>query len=368
MLKKLTSIVPPENTEGQLWRDAKSLINQGAITPFISHRLATDIFGGEALVATSWAADEQINSPLSESENRSLARVAHYYSVQTDDRRAVKEYLLDSLKGYLLAMAQAQDPEGVAELAPKQNDLTFSAIAHQLGYPQVVDVNRDPLRLLAEMPLPIYITTCYHDFLEVALSTTGRKTPVSEIFYWNDTLYHIPSIWDREAGYQPTPERPLVYHLYGIDAYPESLVVSEDDYFDCFERLTTLPYLVNSSNNNSSNANPQNNKGALPAPIKIAIAGRSLLLLGYAIDDWDFRVLFRGLIQSVRAARVGNSNVAKSISIQLVPQPSTDSQEAQRQERIQAYLKSFFKQSKFDVYWGTLDECVNELWAIYQGS
>ena len=128
-----------------------------------------------------------------------------------------------------------------------------------------------------------------------------------------------------------------------------------------------LPYLVNSSNNNSSDANPQNNKGALPAPIKIAVAGRSLLLLGYNIYDWDFRVLFRGLIQSTRDARVGNTNIPRSISIQLPPQTSTIDEEKLRQRRVQDYLRSFFKLSKFDVYWGTLEQCVDELWKIYQG-
>ena len=34
------------------------------------------------------------------------------------------------------------------------------------------------------MPLPIYITTSHHQFLETALAQTQNKKPVSEIFYW----------------------------------------------------------------------------------------------------------------------------------------------------------------------------------------
>ncbi len=155
MLKKFSPTVRPEASEGQLWGDAKTLITNGAITPFISNSLAADIFGGEAMIAKSWAADDNINSPLTDSDNRNLARVAQYFSVQIDNRRDAKKYYLDSLTHYLFAMAQDSDPEGVEELSKKSKTLPFSAIAHQLGYPKVSDVNHNPLRLLAELPLPI---------------------------------------------------------------------------------------------------------------------------------------------------------------------------------------------------------------------
>ncbi len=377
MLKKIGIFNRPKENEGQLWADARQLLESGAITPFLSNKPAWDIFrneanpDGEVNIAASWSSDDAVKSPLTELDNRNLARVTQYYSIAKNDRREAKRYYLDSLKSYLLSLA-ADDPtadhdliEDMLQKVAHDDTLTFSRLAFELGYPRYMDIQRHALRLLAELPLPIYITTSPHDFLEVALTQTGNKQPVSEIFYWDDTLYHIPSIWESEPAYQPTAQRPLVYHLYGSDKYPESLVLTEDDYLDCLGRLTMLRYLVNSSNNNSSSQNLLNHKGALPAPVKIAIGGRSLLLLGYNITDWDFRVLFRGLIQANREARIGNSNIPKSISIQLTPQLAADKHE--QQKRIQDYLKTFFAQAKFDIYWGDLDQCVYDLWMSYRG-
>lgn len=47
--------------------------------------------------------------------------------------------------------------------------------------------------LLAEMPLPVYLTTCQHGFLEVELANTYSKNPVPEIFYWDDSIVQIAS-------------------------------------------------------------------------------------------------------------------------------------------------------------------------------
>lgn len=285
-----------ESTGVQLWTNTKDLLDTGAVTPFLSNSIATSIFGGEASIAASWAMDEEINSPFSDTENRDLARVTQYYSVRKNDRTEAKRSYLNALKAFLLGKAledKQVDDDLIQELAQQSRTTTFSQLAHELGYPRYRTPEHNPLRLIAEFPLPIYITTSYHDFLEVALAQTGYKQPVTELFYWDDTLHHIPSIWDREKDYVPSSERPLVYHLYGIDRYPESLILTEDDYLDCLARLTMLRHVVTV---------PENIRG-IPAPVKIAISGRSLLMLGYGIYDWDFRVLFRGLIQATRDTR-----------------------------------------------------------------
>ena len=41
------------------------------------------------------------------------------------------------------------------------SDLGFSDVALRLGYPQYENALDDPLRLLAELPLPIYLTTSF---------------------------------------------------------------------------------------------------------------------------------------------------------------------------------------------------------------
>ena len=93
----------------------------------------------------------------------------------------------------------------------------FSEIAHDLGYPRFERAEANPFRLLAEMPMPIYITTSHHKFLEYALTQTQNKKPVSEIFYWGDHLESIKSKFDENPDWEPTVQEPLVYHLYGLD-------------------------------------------------------------------------------------------------------------------------------------------------------
>ncbi len=351
-LKKLERRTRPNNALAS----AAGLVESGGVTPILGNSVAASIFGGVANIAEAWAGDDEIRSPLPEVYNRDLARVAQYYSVHKKDRLSAKEHYLDTLKGFLLAMelgrAEKADDEDAVEQVEELNEqadkLSFSEIAHRLGYPRVKDVRRDPLRRLAELPLPVYITTSHHDFLEVALAETRRKQPESEIFYWDESLSHIESVFERDSEYKPCAERPLVYHLFGIDKHPQSLVLTEDDHLDCLARLTMEPHAVHL---------PHDVRG-IPAAVKMAVSGRSLLLLGYDVYDWDFRVLFRGLIESTRDSRDGR-RIPRSVSMQLEP-------ETGERQRIKEYLETYFDQARFDVFWGTFDECVSKLWLSYR--
>ena len=71
-----------------------------------------------------------------------------------------------------------------------------------------------------------------------------------------------------EAFGQPSKEQPLVYHLHGFDQYPESLVLTEDDY---------LEFLVAISSDKGRNTDP------VPKPVREALVESSLLLLGHSL-------------------------------------------------------------------------------------
>src|SRR5262249_39822794 len=94
------------------------------------------------------------------------------------------------------------------------------------GYPHFDDVPDHPLLLLANLDLPIYLTTSYYTVLEAALTRTGKRSR-TEFCRWHQRLESLPSGY--EGDFQPTRQEPLVYHLYGLDTYPESLVLTEDD-------------------------------------------------------------------------------------------------------------------------------------------
>ena len=341
------------------WGNTKNLLTRGAITPFVSNFLTTRIFGVDPTeLARIWAEDEDEGllaapSPLAEMHNQRLQRVAQYYSVRANAPSA-KSYYLNTLKGFLLGQAEDDadvDPDDYEEVEAQADTLDFSEMAYRLGYPKFADPRDNPLRLLAELPLPLYITTSHHNFLEVALNRANPpRQPVSEIFYWDDTLHHIPSIYDSQPDYQPSVERPLVYHLYGLDKYPESLVLTEDDYLDFLVRVS------------SPEVHRPDQKHSIPERVKYALAGTPLLLLGYEIYEWEFRILFRGIIRAMNDSRANNNNVAEGFSIQIEP-----GQDHKDPIQVKEYLNKYFEQSRFKVYWDDVTHCTRELYEIWQG-
>jgi hypothetical protein len=160
--------------------------------------------------------------------------------------------------------------------------------------------------VLADLKLPIYITTNYDYFMEEALESRGRE-PVTEICLWNEPLYHyikeagICSVFDKgskddeeneqentiypryspnKKPYKPTVTEPLVYHLHGIVEEPRSMVLTERDYIDF-----------------AINLNKNDEKMTLPPTIRTALAKTSLLFVGYRLEDITFRVIFQGVIR-----------------------------------------------------------------------
>jgi hypothetical protein len=192
----------------------------------------------------------------------------------------------------------------------------------------------EPHGVLADLPLPVYMTTNYDDFMVQALKSRNRD-PKRELCCWNELVKDQSSIFASESGFDPTPANPVVFHLHGHNEVPESLVLTEDDYLD---------FLVNISRDRS----------LLPHQIERVLAGTSLLFIGYRLADWTFRVLFRGLITSTEPSlrRV-------SVTVQLPPVPTGDSESMQR--RVQKYLDEYFNRIDMRVYWGTAREFAAEL-------
>ena len=140
-------------------------------------------------------------------------------------------------------------------------------------------------RSIAELPLPVYLTTNYDDFMIRALRHRGRE-PTREICRWNRSPALAAERVVLDPLAEPTPERPVVFHLHGYLDLAESLVLSEDDYLD---------FLVSVSRDES----------LLPHQIRRALAGTSLFFVGYALADWDFRVIHRGLVMAAEQSIFG---------------------------------------------------------------
>jgi hypothetical protein len=285
------------------WKLLLQRIADGNCTPLLGPEMCAGILPTRSETAQSWAREHDY--PLA--DNQDSARVAQYLAVQYDP------------------------------LFPKEE------IQKQLENTAAPDFDKDgqPHTALAALQLPIYLTTNCDDFMVQSLKH-HKKDPRREIYRWNEQLRNTqPSLL--ETGYEPTPANPLVYHLHGHYEAPESLVLTEDDYLD---------FLIN-----VSSAEFQ-----LPPRIQRALAGASLLFVGYNPTDWDFRVLFRGLVTATESS-------LRRISVTVQCPPVPGGTPAAAQEKVQKYLDAYFDkpETRMRVYWGTVEQFITELNQRWQG-
>jgi hypothetical protein len=282
------------------WENLLQRIKEKECTPFIGAGACAKTLPLGSEIARQWA--KEYEYPLTDSGN--LAQVAQFLAV-------------------------SKDP-----IFPKQ------IIRRQFREIDPPDCSAadEPHGVLADLNLPIYITTNYDSFMFHALKNRGKE-PQREFCQWNDLVGLIePSVLD--SGFNPTSATPLVYHLHGHYEVPQSMVLTEDDY---------LAFLVRLSKDEDDRL--------LPADIRIALATTSLLFVGYSLADWSFRVLFRGLIGSM-----GGTLGATSIAVQLDP-PAADPSE-QGRVRARRYLDQYFEKIqtiKVRIYWGDVREFAQKL-------
>jgi hypothetical protein len=293
-----------------------------------------------------WAS--KIGYPLTETAD--LARVAQYNSVISADTRQEKRRFLEFLKGSLLDLAEQFDPS-VLEVAPRlrrehqSTDLSFADLVTELDYPRYED-RPDPLRVLARFRLPIYLTTSYYDFIERALKAEGATEVRTQFCLWNMSEDSVAPEHRPDDSYVPTAERPLVYHLFGLEQYPQSLVLSEDDYLDFVLALAR---------------DFDTSKRLIPLAVRRQLEECSLLLMGFRLTDWEFRVLFRGLINLLHGS-YRRTEKLYSVAIQLDPryQEPVKDVDAARQ-----YLEAYFGKSQFQVVWTTTEKFIGSLWSYW---
>ena len=281
-------------------------------------------------------------------ETRNLSRVAHYHQVKSGNSELAKKDYIDFLKSYLLDMSYDEEDcrELVDQLTPDMQTLRFSEIVRQLKYPRFPADIEDPLSQLARLPFPIYITTSYFDFLERALIKAGNKRPRTEIVHWNDLkptraseIRAEPAFEEPTDPNEPSVAEPVVYHLFGLEEDPRSLVMSEDDF---------LKFLITAVSDNSK-LHP-----VVPLRLQQALAQSYLLLLGYQLKDWDFRILFRFLLNY-------RPDTTDSTGIFIQVQPKSDS------PNLLEYLSKYFGIERFDVSWKTPEQFIQSLWLAQKG-
>lgn len=278
--------------DDKAWVRTVYFIDKGTCTPFVGAGASADKLPLAGDLAASLA--HEYNFPFD--DDRDLARVTQFAAIHEEDRQYVKQRVVDNM------FAGVQSPD-------------FRA-------------HDEPYALLADLKLPIYITTNYDDFMYEALADRGRA-PLRAICPWytedRSEIRQATALFREKTGFNPDSTRPIVYHLHGHRSVPESLVLTEDDYIDFLVRMSGDP-------------------GLLPPVIQSSLTSKMLLFVGYSLADWTFRVIFRGLL-STRPPLASRSHV----SVQLPPPAHGPGDE--RPLRIQEYLDSYFKQQHIWICW-----------------
>jgi hypothetical protein len=306
------------------WPGLQRSILRGPCTPILGPGLNEQVLGSSREIAQRWA--EMYHFPMAPHDKEDLPHVAQFLAVNQGQRFPHDE-LVESMRQEILGRYENQLRNG-ARHAP------LDELIKMVGKRRRESDPAEPNRVLAELPFSIYITTNVDSLLEEALADAGKQ-PQSEICPWNDYIELLPSVYKDEPNYRPDTQRPLVYHLFGKLSEPDSLVLTEDDYFDHLIRATS-------------------NKELIPKPVRRALTDAALLFLGFHLDDWNFRVLFRSIMsQAGGARRLNYAHVAAQI----------DPEEGRILEPKGArqYLEKYFQPAHISIYWGTTEDFMREL-------
>lgn len=313
----------------QIFRDEKALNEQISETAEFNDE---DLTIDEQLTK-EWATE--INYPMADDHN--LARVAQYYQVEQKESLLAKTKYLKFLTNYLLDINMEEEgyQDVVQEL--RTQEACFSDIVRELDFPRFPSGMEDPLRVLAKLPLKIYVTTSYYNFIERALEAEGKK-PRTQVCFWSGGKMSARTEHAPDPLYEPTDTEPAVYHLFGLEDYPQTLVLSEDDYMN---------FLISVVEDNNTQ-NP-----VVPLRLREGLAESRLLLLGYHTKDWDFRVLFRFILK-YRSA----DSAPRGMLIQLKP----GAKQMGDKEKSIKYLGQYFDKKQFDVDWTNPERFIQKLW------
>ncbi len=312
-------------SELKTWPSICRKINEGSFIPIIGPSLKDALFGGYRQVAAELAAE--FHFPGQNHEASDLAKVTQFLAIDID-----RDFAEGEIERRL-----------AAKMVGEPTDAKLSAILDQHA-PEIIKDPDDPYRILADLPAKIYVCASPDSTMKSVLTASG-KTPEVLAGPWRTSATQVVSqVAPKDPATEPTADLPWVYHVFGSFDTPGSLVLTEDDFFD---------YLI---------ATSREKPKLIPTKVEGAIIISSLLLLGFRLDDWTFRVFFR-MIKALDG--VASMQKISHVGVQVDPDTHSFADAAKTRE----YLTSYFKESRIpgkaepeiDVYWGSSIDFLKEL-------
>lgn len=313
----------------EVWPALLNHIEAGNSTPILGPGMTESLIGPRREIARSWA--ETYQFPLAKHFQDDLPQVAQYVYVNQQDRQLLLDELGKSVRDGLLSRLGNDVSE---DLRNADIDTLLVEIAKRHWTPD----SDEPHWVLAQAPFEVFVTTALDRVMAAALRAVGKE-PREDLFAWNEYGDWPPSVKETEPSYVPSAQQPLVYHLFGRLDVEDSLVITEDDYLD---------YLLGAARN----------RDLLSDEVRAHLAETSLLFLGYEMDGWDFRVLFRSIMSHANpTATLARRRKIAHAGVQV------DLTEAriQKIERAREYLQSYFRESNIHIYWGSVEDFSRDL-------
>lgn len=308
------------------WPTLARSITRGKCTPILGPGLLDSLTGSSHELARRLATRHRF--PLALNDRDDLPQVAQYLAVH-QDIDFMRDELAEVMRESLAAHSNAESlPDG-----------DISDVLAAAGARRRAEHPDDPHRLLAGLQLPIFLTANAGSLLEDALLEAGKQ-PQARICPWN--RHGELGELDQDPLEPPNKDQPLVYHLFGRLDDPETLVLTEDDYFR---------YLIGVTRN----------EDLFPKVVGSALVNSALLFLGFRLEDWNFRVLFQSVMNLAGAGLRGRHT---HVAVQIDPQED----EVLDPDAAREYLKTYFGpttamqyQTNISIYWGSAEDFLREL-------
>ena len=300
------------------WETLLENIAAKECTPFLGSGVTADMLPRPEDIAGQLAAKFSYPFP----DDTSLPRVTQF--IGTIDNRRLRKQLLSVLM----------------EQFRKQMGLTGNAVAQTLS--QVVEAadwaktsqerfESEIHHQLADLELPLYVTTNIDNFMTLALRAKAGKAR-REVIPWRNAAMER-----RDLNPPASPDDPVVLHLFGTDEDLLSMVLTEDDHLDYMARIS------------------HDYEYFLPVSVNEQLASTTLLFLGYRMEDLDFKIIMRGLLTHLDLQRWNMLHVAVQLE-------ATQRDEAKEKEVID-YFQKYFADARIDIYWGNTHQFMSDLWA-----
>jgi SIR2-like domain len=287
----------------ETWETLVDSIVNGECTPFLGAGVAVPYLPRGAALAASLA--QQYDYPLDDVTN--LARVAQYIASQ-----------------YQPSYAKRRVCERLAEAQRSTSSLLGGSLPQNH-------------LALAQLGLPVYVTTNYDDYLERAVAAVSGVQPNVVLCRWSDRLaIELPPYPKSDVA----AAAPTIFYLHGHMRTPNSILLTEDDYIDFTVSLARRV---------------EKKDPVIPFFVRQALGNTKLLFIGYSLEDWNFRVLMRYLMKQQGVLQHDRFD---SISVQLSDPHLPPARRRRAEEFLEAYLKT---SSSIDVYWGDAEPFLDEL-------